>query len=1129
MQKNDNLIHKIRLNYRWIAMTLQSLAVFLLISTIPTFAFSQALKAMKIEIHVENANIKTALREIQKNSQVKFFYGKDVDQYSHLKVSITNQQKNVLSAIQKVLSETDLRFTQKGLHVLIDKKSDDDNITKAEGIARQDRTISGTVTDAEGNPLAGVTVQVKNSTIQTSTNDEGKYQLNIPADKDTIIISHVGFQTVEIAVASRTQIDISLDSLLSDLDEVVVVAYGTQKKETLTGAISTIKTKEIKQSPAANLAVTLTGRLPGLFIQQTSGEPGRDFAQMYLRGVGTLNGTSPIILVDGVERELTALDPNEVESVSILKDASSTALFGVRGANGVILVTTKRGTESVPQISLSSEFGLQGFTRMPSVLSGYEWASLKNQAYKNDFPSGTALPYSEYALERFRLQDFLEAYPNNDWVDTLMHQYVPQQRYNLTLNGKGANVGYFVNVGYLDQKGQWKIDPSVDEYDPTQYLKRYNFRANIDADLNKSKTLRTFLNAAGFLERVNGPAVSSNTIIDRVLYYWPVVQPGPTTPDGEVMIGNGNIIENPWAMINRSGYTQESRSNLTASWGLEQKLIFLTKGLSTKLMVSFDTKTNYNLTGSKQYQYWVQVIDPNSQTSDGRDSIFYQRIRTDYDNTPLATSIGSNFRSFYEIQWHLNYSRNFANHAVSGLILAQQQSLIKPNIHLPFNVRGMAGRFTYSYAGRYMAEFNFGYNGSEQFTKGNRYGFFPSFSLGWNVHQESFFQVASDIVTQLKIRGSYGEVGNDQLGDRRFLYLDDIQVAGGGFSSSLGRGRYVNESFYGNLNLKWEVAKKTNLGLELSILKDLRITADVFKEKRDNILITRNSSPVLVGLPSASLAPANIGVIVNKGFEVELDYQKKVNPSFGMFSKINLNYAKNKVLFADEVLRPEGYVFRNRVTGYQIGQQWGYIADGFFSTQDEIDDYAIYQGLSPRIGDLKYVDLNGDGYIDEADYAPMRYSTLPQYSWGAALGVNLKSFDLSVLFQGAFKVSGQFNAWETNNFRSIHLDAWTPEKDANGEAILWPALTTATSASHTSNSFFSENRSFIRLKNLELGYHLPHSVLSKVGMRQVRFYANGLNLITWDRKKQKDWDPELLGTTSYPVYRVFNFGVNIQF
>lgn len=1088
-----------------------------------------------LSLNLQEATLSEAFNAIKKQTNFTFTYDKSLVERS-LPVNLQVQDQTLENVLQSLTARHNLSFRQVDNWISVEpsRKNTGEKSVVAE------ITIRGVVSDANGEPIPGVTVSVLGTSTGTATDLDGRYSISAP-EGATLVFSFIGFETQRVTLGNQSEINISLMEDMASLDEVVVVAYGTQKKASLTGAVATINTREIKQSPAANLAVTLTGRLPGLFAQQTSGEPGRDATNLFMRGRGTLNGASPLILVDGVERELTSIDPNEVETVSILKDASSTALFGVRGANGVILITTKRGTESTPTIGLSVETGMQSFTRRPTRLDSYDWALLKNEAWHNDFPepdANDAPPYSEYALERYKLGDDPEVYPNINWVDQLMKQWVPQTRYNLNLNGKGSNVAYFVNVGYLDQSGQWNIDPSVTEYDPSQYMKRYNFRSNIDASLNKSGTLKTFLNASGSFENVNGPYVdgrfnnssATGEIVGRILNRWPSIQPGPLTPDGEVLVGGGNYGESPWGEINRTGYRKESRSSITASWGMEQDFSFLTEGLSAKFMLSFDTRSIHYLNAKQQYQYWVQVIDPNTQTEDGRDFVYYQRTRTDFDNTPLSTSISATFQSFTDFQFHTNYNRTFDKHTVTGLVLAQQQALIKPSDALPFNVRGLATRLTYSFDSRYLGEFNAGYNGSEQFAKDRRYGFFPSISAGWNVHNEAFFP-ANPIVDHLKVRGSYGTVGGDQLGNRRFLYLDEISRGGGSYSGTLGRGANIQESFYGNPNVQWEVARKSNIGVELGLFDQLTLTADFFSENRDNVLIYRGSIPLIIGVPSSSLAPSNIGIVENKGYELELDYNKTFNPNFSIISKVNFNYANNKIIFNDEIQLDEDYAYRYRSTGYQIGQQWGYNSLGFFNSQEEIDSYGVeYQGRAPRPGDLKFEDLNGDKKIDDRDVMPIGGSSIPLYNWGAAASIMIGNFDISILFQGAFKVSGSMGPWEWYDFRERHTQAWTPERAASGAEILYPALSLTQSSSQIgNNTYFNENKSFVRLKNLEIGYILPISLVSKIGMKRLRLYANGLNLITWDKMGQKDWDPELSSTNSFPIYRVVNAGINVNF
>lgn len=1044
---------------------------------------------------------------------------------------------------KKIILMSFLLFIFGGVMVKADLRENAVYHIEAQTAQQTGKKVTGQVSDNNGEPIVGASVVIKGKStgMGAITDANGNFTLdNVPTGA-VLVISYLGYNAQEVSVGRQSSVNIILTPDTKSLDEVVVVAYGSQKKATLTGSVASINTKEIKQSPTSNLAITLTGRLPGLSVIQRSGEPGRDNTLLYLRGRGTINGQNPLIMVDGVERDLTSIDPNEVENISILKDASSTALFGVRGANGVILVTTKRGTSEIPDISLSAEAGWQTFTRWPSELSAYEWALLKNQAWHNDTPNPTPLqrpPYSDYALDRYRLQDQPAAYGDHDWVKMLMHKWVPQTRYNLTLNGKGANVAYFVNVGYLNQGGQFKLDNSENRnYDAKNYMDRFNFRANIDVALNARKTLKAFLNAAGVYEKVNGPNMTSTAVIEQLLTKWPVILPGPLTPDGQVLVGGGAYQESPWAQINRTGYKKETRSSITATFGMQYDLNSIVKGLSLKAVASYDSKTYNYLVGSRSYQYWEQVVDPNTKNPDGSDKITYNRIRSDFDNTPLSTSKSATFASFYDVQFQIIYNRIFnKKHSVNGLLMAQQQSQIKTDQVLPYNVNGLAARLVYAYDDRYIAEFDAGYNGSEQFAPGHRYGFFPSISGAWNIYNEQFFKKSSlaKTIDKLKLRLSYGVVGNDKLGGDRFLYLDNIVRTGSGYSESIQNNHSIAESFFGNPNLKWETAKKFNFGFEIGLLQSLNLSVDIFSERRDNILIRKQTIPDLVGVATQSVIPPyNLGKTKNRGYEIELNYTKPINRDLLVMLKANFNYNDNEIVDVDELRYDDTYAYRYRRTGYMIGQQWGLKSDGFFKDQAEIDAYAKYDGIQPRPGDLKFVDVNHDNVINDKDMVPIGYSDVPKYTWGTALSVTYKYFDISVLFQGAFKVTGIISGtgpWEWYDFRKFHQKAWTAERAAAGEEILFPALSTAQSASELrSSDFFNMNRSYVRLKNLEIGFTLPQSWSKVLNAKKIRIYANGYNLITWDKMKYDDWDPEVVRNNDYPILKVLNVGANITF
>lgn len=997
-------------------------------------------------------------------------------------------------------------------------------LTKAQQAIR----VSGTVTDSLTlQPMQSVTVSIEGGTEGTQTDVNGMYSINA-AVNSTLVFQYVGYISKKIVIEEGAgTLNLSLSPLDREMDQVVVVAYGSQKKISVTGSVVSIQTKEIKQSPTANLAVSLAGRLPGLTSAQRSGEPGRDITQLFVRGMGTVNAAAPIVLVDGVERDLTYVDPNEVASVTILKDASSTAIFGVRGANGVILITTRRGTSEIPEINFSTETSAQTFTRYVEPVNSFEFATLRNLAQTND---GLGAGYSDDALERFRLQDDPLRYPNTNWRDILLKDYSMQQRFNLNISGASRAMKYFVNAGYLNQGGQFKIEKGL-PYDPGFRLKRYNFRSNIDVQL--TKTTKAFLNIGGYLENRNMPFGLSwdglgnppSLYIMAYMHSLNATVPGPLTPSGEVM--TTSLMNYPaYGQLNRTGYIQQTSNNIMATYGMEQSLENVTKGLSVKAIVSFDSYAINRLQAQKGYEHWEQIILRGTPGMDGKDSVYYRKTLNE-QNTPLSISGSRNFSSLSNIQGYINYNRSFGQHSVTGLLLYQQQRQII-DAQLPFNLRGFATRLTYGFKGTYFLEFNAGYNGSEQFAKGRRFGFFPAVSGAWVVSNEKFL-AGNDHISSLKLRGSYGTVGNDRIGGRRFLYLDDIQIGGGGLGS-LASGQRININLLRNEMLQWEVARKVNIGVDVTLWNSVNITVDLFKEKRDNVLINQGTVPVLNGLPANVLPPLNIGVVENKGYEVELGYRKKIGTDLTVFSKVNVSYARNKQLYSDEVLLPEDYAYRYRNTGYRIQQPFAYIVDRYFESQDDINNSPVQNvgGHPSRPGDFKYVDVNKDGVIDVRDQKPYGYSSIPEYTFGAAVNLNYKRFDFSMLFQGVTNVTNFFSGFgyfSSEFYVTRHLESWTEQRAAKNEPIKYPRLTTQPNPNEIYNNFFLSDASYIRLKNVEIGYNF----IFKSWVKGLRIYANGFNLITWDRLPTKDRDPEMLNDITYPNVKIYNIGANITF
>lgn len=1014
--------------------------------------------------------------------------------------------------------------------------------------AQQGLSINGKVSDEQG-PLAGVTVSVKNRSVAASTNTEGAFMLTGVNVGDTLLFRLVGYVDKELPVRNASPVTVELVPDNVGLEEVVVVGYGTQKKVSVTAAISTIDTKELKQSPSANLSAALAGRLPGLTALQSSGQPGADAVNLYLRGVGTLNDASPLILIDGVPRSgISKLDPNEVESVSILKDASATAVFGVRGANGVILITTRRGQPGKSELSVSFDQSIQKFLVKADRLHSWEFAELRNQAFLNSNPDATEdqMPFTQYMIDMYRSGEDRVFYPDRDVFHDYFRDWAPQTRANANFNGGGERFTYFLNAGYIGQGGNFKTEPeSFLGYDPSYSMDRYNFRGNIDYSI--AKNLKASLNIATYLEKMNTPQTEDlfggsveGMVQNMIAYTWgtPPTDPGPVTmpgygvPANEVVAQSGQD-RNTFGEINRRGYRQETtnmlNSSLTLDWGLD----FITEGLSAKGMIAFDSQARTILQGIRAMDTYAFSVARSANETSGYNSIISNADRA------IRLTKGMNTRYYVNYQASLNYTRSFGRHHVGGMLLGQRDNWDEYAAQLPYNIVGLVARATYDYDNRYLAEFNFGYNGSEQFAPSNRFGSFPAFSVGWVASNEAFL-AGNPVVTNLKIRASHGITGNDKLGNNRFLYQSFINIAGGIFPT-LGRGQSIVQGRMGNEFIQWEKSRKTNLGLDMEFINSLSLTVDLFKEHRDKILISRNTIPALQGVPLGNIPKVNIGVVDNKGLESELTYRKNVSQDLSFLVKGNFAYNKNVVVYADEVQYADDYAYRLRSTGFSIGQQFGYKIDysngnGYINTPEELANLPDYQmGGTPRLGDFMYVDVTGDGIVNDRDMVPIGYPNIPRVTYGLAGSVTYKNFDVSFLFTGVGQSHNYRNDWGVTEvglvgfFSGWHRQAWTPERYANGETIRYPALAMGKGVSQIRNNVFIMDRSFFRLKNAEIGYTLPTKWLDPIRMQHVRVYANGNNLLTFKKMPIDTVDPEQTNALVYPLTMMINFGVNVTF
>lgn len=1035
------------------------------------------------------------------------------------------------------------------------------------------QTVSGTVQDQDGTPLIGVTVTSSPSNgVVTDVN--GKFTIKVPSGAE-LTFNYLGYKTVKVKVGTRTTINVKMESDAQQLEEQVVVGYGTQKKVSVVAAVSSVNSKELRQSSSPNLANALAGRLAGLTSLQSGGsQPGFDDADLYLRGASTTNGTRPLILIDGVPRDnIRTLDANEVATVSVLKDAAATAVYGVRGANGVILITTKRGEVGQTKLDISFDQSFQAFTREPERVDSWEFMTLRNEANRNDGMneeySGKMISRSlnplmgldpndpDYALKAARRHYM---YPNHDWYREIFKKWSPQSRVNINISGGTEKLQYFVNASYLHQGGNLHTEPkSKLGYDPQARMTRYSFRSNLD--YNITKNFKAFLNLGSYIEKVGMPGTTTyggdNKWMIRDLIHCTVgMKPmtvGPTTPDASLgydvipdkVIRPVETDRSPFESVNRKGYRDETRTNLNASIGGEWNMTFITKGLSLKGMASFDAVANTILGGDITEMSFATSVDEDN------DQIYFAADRELNGTLSLSKSGYTNYT--VNLQGSLNYSRTFGKHDVGAMILVQRDfwETNGAPLNMPYNMMGMAARVTYGFDNRYLLDANMGYNGSEQFSPKNRFGFFPSFAVGWVVSNENFLK-GNKVITNLKLRASYGKVGSDKIGNNRFLYLSNHTYSSSGGVAVGGYGT-INENHPGNYNLQWEVSKKQNYGIDLQLWSDWSITFDYFIEQRSKILKTQGMAPQFAGVPQWPYL--NLGVVDNSGYELEINYNKSFNKDLFLSVKGNFSYNHNKVKFWDEVPYADGYYYQYRTTGQSLNQTFGYKIDwsngnGYFNTQEELDKYTegyvdengvehkgITYNLStaPQLGDFKYIDQNGDGIIDEKDRVPIGYTNVPRVSYGLNVSLNYKWFDFTVFLQGVGKYSSYYSGQGVNEniyqgtFFKYHKTAWTAERYAAGQKITYPRLSTGETCSKIQNDFFVMDRAFIRLKAIELGYTLPSNALRAIGINKLRVYFRGDNLVTWDRLRTSTTDPEQTDQIGYPIVKTFNFGFNVTF
>ena len=1012
--------------------------------------------------------------------------------------------------------------------------------------------VNGTVVDPKGEPVIGATVFEAGTKNAAVTDFDGNFVITV-AKNATLHISSIGYQDADVKVNGRTTISVTLVDDETALEEVVVVGYGQQKKESVIGAISQVSSKDLLSTPAANVSQAIAGKIPGVVTAQTSGAPGADDAKIYIRGRATFAGDAqPLILVDGVERSFSQIAPDDIETISVLKDASATAVYGVRGANGVMLITTKRGKEQKPVVSLTANFQWQSPTRKDTYLNSYESVKLLNEAYAND---GLGVAYSDYDVSMFQQSVAGQLtganallYPNVDWYDEVLKSTAPAQRYNASVRGGTKRMRYYASLEYYNQGSLFK-NLSRDAYGNSSSLayNRYAFRANADFFLTKDLTLS--VNFGTRFEERQGPNANESDVYSETFYElnhapgW-VYPVSYKIPNGETTKtlwgGNAQYQNNIVGRLSDAGYYKGNNTINETNFIVDYKMDWLTKGLSAKAMMSFDYENYHRDRFTRGFATYEPADRANYNDTNYQLMESYHKYNTDTNMTnSFDTSDGSAdkyaiYKLYMEAQ--LNYARTFNDvHDVTAMVLYMQNDY-RNNSALAQRYQGVVGRITYGYAEKYYAEFNAGYNGSENFASGKRFGFFPAFSVGWRLTNEKFMESTKNWLTNLKLRASYGQVGNDKyLGDR-FLYEQKWSQIGNDYYFGTTGTTGIFEQKYPNVDVTWERAHKYNFGVEFNLWSSLLTgNIDIFYEKRNDILTEYLTRPEWVGV---TMAVANLGKTKNSGMEIELKHMNHIGKDFFYNIGLTFSHAKNEIISMDEPALKTDYRKRE---GRAIGQYFGLVADGFV-TQADIDSGTLPKStfamkeLQP--GDLKYRDMNNDGFIDDRDETFIGYSDVPENTYALTLGANYKDWGFSVMFQGVDHVSRYYDAEAMFAFinggkvKEHHLGRWNPsESEAYNLAnATYPLLHYAAYGDHNQrqNSFFLKNGAFVRLKNVELFYNLPAKWINKVGMSSCRLYVNANNLITWDHLDDLV-DPESNGSNRYPICKTVNFGLNVTF
>ncbi|RFS20212.1 TonB-dependent receptor [Chitinophaga silvatica] len=1105
-----------------------------------------------VTIHVKGATLLDVIKTIKKQTTYQFVFDLQMIENSR-PVSYSIEAAPLERVLNDIFKDQPLTYTIIKKNIIIKKKAIINSTVPETARIK----IKGQVTESSGNPMVGVTVVNKTSKTNALTDDVGVFSIegNIG---DSLQFTMVGMEPVTIQVKNDKLIKIVMHPKLSDVNEVVVVAYGTQKKASMVSAVTSINPKELK-GPTSNLTTMLAGRLSGVISYQRSGEPGRDNASFFIRGVTTF-GTGkvdPLILIDGMESsttDLARLQPDDIAGFSILKDATASSLYGARGANGVVLVSTKSGVEAPTSFNVRFENSLSTNTRNFKFADNITYMQLANEAVLTRNPLGIT-EYPQSKIDHTAAGDDPLIYPNNDWIKLLIKDYTNNQRTNFNVKGGGKVAQFYIAGTYNIDNGILKVDKR-NNFNSNIKLKNYSLRSNVNIDF--TPTTKAIVRTYGQFDDYRGPIGGGEGLFNQTMWAnpvkFPAVYPASFAPQFKHPLfgsafrpgaitdpGTGsNLLNNPYAN-SVAGYSQYNSSNLLVQVELKQDLKFFLPGLTARMMGYTERNSYFDVNRAYTPYYY---------------SLSYDMYTKEPKLTPLNTN-GTEYLNYGPgrkdlntatyVETALNYNTQINKvHNVSGMLIGIFRNYLTANAgtlqtSLPHRNLGLSGRFTYDYDSRYLAELNFGYNGSERFASNHRFGFFPSAGFAWNIQNEEFFKPYSKIIDKLKVRATYGIVGNDQIGDEndRFFYLSDVNmnsaIRGASFGEKNGfSSPGVNVTRYENKDITWEKSYKTNVGLEVNLFSSFNIQADIYKEHRTNILMLRTTIPSTMGL--SSYTQANVGEAAGKGVDIALDYTKTIKKDAFIQFRGNFTYATNKLLVNEEPKYAEAYRY---AVGQPIFQTFGYIAERLFVDDREVANSAYQNwGQEVRGGDIKYHDVNGDGKITDADRVPIGLPTIPEITYGFGVSIGIKSFDLSCFWQGSARSSFFINpinispfvandAGEHGLLKVIADDHWS---ESNRDLYaFWPRLSNSFTYNNTQTStWWMRSGDFLRLKTVEMGYTVPKALLDRFRITNLRIYANAFNLFTIS--KFKTWDVEMGGNgLGYPVQRVVNMGINLGF